>query len=332
MLAIAVMGCGRIRFQSADASSGERPAASARHWVNRNDGAPGALLGPLLTYDDARGTVLLYGGQNTGGAVSAAMWELTANGWQQLCATCMPGARYGAGFAYYPDRDRVLLVGGYDGTSYHADMWQWDGTTWTQLTPAGAPPAGEFGHLVYDPSRKVMVLIGQAPGTVSNASIFEYDGTTWSNPAPTGGPSTARGWGNEASYDPNTGGIDVLTDNGSMASLFDELWSWNGATWTKICSGCSGRTRNAASIAFDPSLDLVWMFSGYAGGIQLPGSWQLVSNRWTQVDMYLPPERDSAGVAYDRARDVIVLYGGNGHSCNGGAGGNCAETWELVPN
>jgi hypothetical protein len=105
----------------------------------------------------------------------------------------------------------------------------------------------------------------------------------------------------------------------------DSLYAYSASNgWSQVCPNCSGTQRNDTALVYDRSMSVPLMINGYDGGTKLAGTWKLEGNRWTMVDTTLPPGRFGAGVAYDEARDVIVLYGGSN-------GSNLAETWEYLP-
>jgi hypothetical protein len=328
-MVLCAAGCGRFGFGAVAGSGdgdGHRADASftTRHWANRNDGAPGKLLSPRLAYDDARGTVVLYGGDAV--VESAAMWELRSTGWALLCDPCAPGPRFVHGLAYDPDRDRLVLIGGDDGGVVYNDTWEWDGSTWTNITTA-RPGLRDLVGMTWDRSSHRLVAVGGVVGVTPTDDLLVYNGVMWAALAAANGPGHVAGYGQLLA--PTDAGLIVLPDDGDPAGnvMRDDLWSLAGTTWTAICSACSGTPRNSASIVFDEALGVTWMVGGYDGS-SIAGTWKLVGTSWVMTDA-LPPARDSVGLAYDRARDVIVLYGGNGDSC---AGTNCNDTWELVPN
>jgi hypothetical protein len=327
---LALASCGRIGFDAGAGDSGVRgdAAFTSRHWVNRNDSAPGKLFAPRLAYDDALGQVVLYGGDTTTIA-SAAMWRLAPTGWTVMCNPCSPGPRTGHGLAYDAPRGRLVLYGGLVGTAA-GDLWEWDGTLWTQITPGGTVPASRsYSQLVYDAALAASVLIGGSTGAGGDDLVYHWDGTNWAHPIVVGGPNMIGGSGTEIAYDESASVVYVLGDNlcnggPCTGSGRDDLWTWDGSSWTQVCPACTGQIQNSASIVHDQALDRMYMLPGYGRG---DGTWQLTGGQWQIVDPQ-PPNRDSAGLAYDRARDVIVMYGGNGNNCSG----NCDETWELVPN
>jgi hypothetical protein len=340
-LASVAAGCGRVKAESSDAAV-DTPAQdtggpyTARRWALRAGASqPGPLFGPRLVYDDARKTVILYGGfsdtpeQST---PSAAMWELTATGWQKLCGPCLPGPRAFHAMAYDPVHDRIVLFGGSDGTNAVDKVFEWSGT-WVEVVQNGAmtPGARRFSSLVYDRQHSRMLLVGgEAGGNGNLADVWSYDAGTWTpQPAGSTAPTEIAGTGMVTAYDPARGVLAMPDNHGSNR---DELWAWNDG-WSQVCGDCSGRPRIAASLVYDPTLSTTYLINGYDPMARTPseidGTWKLAGNAFSLAAAD-PHGRDSEGVAFDANRDVVVLYGGNGAAC-APAPFNCAETWELIP-
>jgi hypothetical protein len=344
-LAATLAGCGSVNTDvpkdasvdspNGDAGGGTGPY-TARRWALRAGASqPGPLFAPKLVYDDARKTVILYGGfagvpeQST---PSDAMWELTATGWQKLCGPCLPGARGAHAMAYDPVRDRIVLFGGSNGTTALSTVFEWNGA-WTQIATTGAmatPGARTHAALVYDRQHARMLLVGGDAGATAVADVWSYTAGAWALlQAGSTAPTELGGAGAWATYDPARG-VLALPDNRGAGR--DELWAWNDG-WVQACDNCSGRARIAASLVYDPTLSTSYLINGYDPAARVPtevdGTWKLTGNAFTLAAAE-PHGRDSEGVAYDANRDVIVLYGGNGNACQPDPF-NCAETWELVP-
>jgi hypothetical protein len=304
-----------------------------RHWVDRNLTAPGFLIGPRAVFHRKRGTVVLYGGDRVAsvppGDPSAAMWEYDGRSWSLLCDPCAPGPRFAPAMAYDTARDRIVLFGGHDQDGALGTLYEWDGSTWMLVTPSGPQPTPRgLAPMAYDELRKVIVMFGggNTPDD-ENAEVFEYDGVSWSRPVISSpSPTLIVGQGASAAWNPATERIDVLED-GDPGRGRDNAWSWDGASWVRLCTVCTGIARRGAAIAPDPSPARTYVIGGYddAAGTELSGTW-LIDGAGPRQISQLPDQRDSMAVAYDAKRDVFVLYGGNGRAC----GGNCNETWELV--
>jgi hypothetical protein len=339
-LALGAVGCGSVKADASDASvdtpTGDTGAPyTARRWALRAGASqPGPLFGPRLVYDDARKTVILYGGYPNApeqDPPSAAMWELKAGGWEKLCDPCTPGRRAYHAMAYDPVRDRIVLFSGTDGTATLDEVWEWNGT-WVEVQQKGAsmPGARRFSSLVYDRPHARMLMIGGETGGSNVADVWSYDAGTWAlQPAGSTAPAEIAGTGNTTTYDPARGVLAIPDNRGSNN---DELWAWSDG-WSQVCSDCSARPRIAASLVYDPTLSTTYLINGFDPAARVPteidGTWKLVGNAFTLAAAD-PHGRDSEGVVYDANRDVIVVYGGNGNAC-APAPFDCAETWELVP-
>lgn len=335
VIVLAIVGCGRVNFDPlggtgpiSDGSISDDSIAindgkvvTSRHWVNRGASPPGGLTGARMAYDSKRNRILMFGGVGPSTA-SAALWAYTAGGWQQLCASCPPGPRSGPGFAYDPIRDRAVVFGGAN-LGVLGDTWEYDGTGWMQTATTG-PGTRAQPNLYFDPSRGKIVLIGGIDTGMFRPLVFTYDGS-WSNVSPPDGPNLLGGFGQTVTYDAD---ISRMLSLAGVGTSDDTLWTL-GATWTELCTTCSGAARRDASMVYDPSLHTVWMTGGATSGSDdgLAGTWVLQGSSWKQV-FTDPPGRAASALAYDPGRDVIVLYGGNS-SLN--CAPQCDETWELVP-
>jgi hypothetical protein len=104
-----------------------------------------------------------------------------------------------------------------------------------------------------------------------------------------------------------------------------DTWEWNGEFWTQVGDiGPSARCSHA--MAYDVARAQVILFGGNLspnpfGGKSDPNgdTWAWDGQAWTQLADTGPSARQSAsGMAYDSARDRVVLFGGDGNQ----------DTWE----
>ncbi|HEY8143465.1 MAG TPA: kelch repeat-containing protein [Kofleriaceae bacterium] len=326
--ALALAGCLKAPPDSGGDDPGD-PDASAlpRTWVNRDgDNLPPPLFGPHLTYDSSNGQVLSYGGSTTtdnSGAQSILMaWD--GSEWSTLCDDCPPGARVFHGFTFDTRRGVAVLYGGIDELGQlHDDLWEWDGDAWTTLAPGGDPPGGRSHFwMAYDEGRARVVLFGGNTGAAETNEIFEYDGAEWYPIGVVAGPTPRSEQGGPAAYDPISGRVLVY----GSGVMDDDLWAWDGGQWSRLCQVCTGVPRSGAMLEVDPARERILIVGGYDPEVQVAGTWELLPDGTPSCASAQPSQRDTAGMARDAARDVIVLYGGNGTGC----GANCSETLELT--
>jgi MYXO-CTERM domain-containing protein len=109
-------------------------------------------------------------------------------------------------------------------------------------------------------------------------------------------------------------------------TYYDDTWEWDGTTWTQVAStGPIGRYWHA--MAYDSTRQRTVLFGGIgfyqnADGFPFGDTWEWDGSSWTQRAMTRPSARGRHAMAYDSARGVTVLFGGDDNS------GTEADTWE----
>lgn len=99
---------------------------------------------------------------------AAVTWTtLKANG-----AVGSPTGRSGTGMVYDSVNDRLVIMGGYTGSSYLADVWQYSVSagTFTQVSPSGTTPAVRELHSIgYDVVNQRIIICGGWQGAAINS-------------------------------------------------------------------------------------------------------------------------------------------------------------------
>ena len=184
--------------------------------------------------------------------------------------------------------------------------------------------------MAFDSNRNVVVLFG---GLIRNGSdqflsdTWEWDGSSWTcvfNCAGfTGGPS-AR-YAGEMVYDSSTQKC-VLYGGGTAGTLFDEMWEWDGSSWTQLCTGCDPGARSTFGMSYDSDHARIVVFGGNGTMGRLGDTWEWDGSTWTQGSaggMTDPTPRETPSMTYDPSRMKTVLYGGNEDPTN-----HRNDTWE----
>lgn len=300
-----------------------------RTWVDRTGASnPPPLYAPRLAYDEVNARVLAYGG-STGAAsddATAALMAWDGASWTTLCDPCEPGRRFLHGFAFDSRRGVAVLYGGVDELGVvREDHWEWDGAEW-QARPAtdSGPGARSSFWMAFDPDRGRLVVFGGEAGGGDSNELFEHDGTTWYSLGQGIGPGPRSDRGASAAWDPI--GRRVLLYGGGAGEGLDDLWGWDGTEWTRVCDPCTGQPRHSAMLEVDPARERIVVVGGFSGSSEVSGTWELRPDGSPACAWEQPSGRDTGGIARDAARDVIVLFGGNGGAC----GGNCDQTLELI--
>ncbi len=132
-----------------------------------------------MAFDDQRRRLVLFGGRDDGNTFLNDTWEFDplTTSWTQLHPARSPGARVNAAMVFDAGRNRIVLIGGYDG-SYLNEIWEFDGRTWTPRTPETPTFTGtENPAAAYDPSTQRIVMFGgQTPSAPGSSSTYEL---TW---------------------------------------------------------------------------------------------------------------------------------------------------------
>ena len=249
------------------------------------------------------------GAEGTGGDAARVLAEAA---WRQLAAPSGPLARRLHGMAYDSARELGVLFGGSTSLGRSDETWEWDGSAWSERVPVGPrPPARDRHALVYDAARGRSVLYGGAGAEGPLDDTWEWDGHTWTQRAPaepTPGPRRDHAMAYDAAR-----GVVVL-----FGGLFrEDTWEWDGTSWRDVTPPSGGPpARIEHAMAYDAARGVVVLFGGrvdLASGELAADLWEWDGVAWTERTPAgaAPSGKNSHVLAYDSAREVTVLYGGN---------------------
>lgn len=236
--------------------------------------------------------------------------------WSQVFPAPSPSPRVGATMACFePTGDVWMLFG----VAPAGDSlgWRLSGGTWSTV----ATPVPELygARMVFDSTRQRLVVFGGSlPGQGVSNEVYEWDGSSWSNPNPVVKP-TPRG-GHAMAFDRSRGvtvlygGIFLPGLSGSIQIGLQDVWEWDGTSWTPRGVAPFG-ARSDALMAFDPVRQDVLLFGGSApfpGTATFNDSWSWNGLAWSQrTPATQPTIRRDAAMTTDLARARVVLLGGN---------------------
>ncbi len=147
------------------------------HVMSPTGQIPSARAGHAMAYDEARGVVVLVGGNTATGPVGGA-FEYNGVSWTFSQAPGAPSARQNAAMAYDPVRQRIVLHGGQASSFVSSQTFEYDGTAWVQRTTSG--PARHKHAMTYDPASGGVVLFGgQAESGPLPTGLWLWNGNTW---------------------------------------------------------------------------------------------------------------------------------------------------------
>ena len=120
---------------------------------------PLARFGANMVYDQARKSIVLFGG-GMGGGLLDDTWVWDGTTWSEQEPSHRPPARINFGMAYDEARQQVILFGGQSHGGSVNDTWTWDGKDWQQLLTRQSPPKelADVAQLVYMPRLQTDIL------------------------------------------------------------------------------------------------------------------------------------------------------------------------------
>lgn len=292
------------------ASLAQAGSECSQPWQRVAESAP---TGDQIAYDEGRRRTVLVTGTDT--------WEWDGCSWR-LATQSGPPERGSGALVYDPVGRRVLLFGGYSGSSVRSDLWSWDGSTWMLLSDGAVPGRGDFA-MCFDRDRNRLVVHGGYDRSSLLQDTCEWDAATntWSRFA--SGP-IGRLYAHRMVYDEVR--HRAVLHGGFYYYNRGDTWTWDGANWSRIATG--GPARYVFCMAFDRLRGEVVMHGGttccyeveYSETFRLrDGSWQLCRNDG--------PARGYTNMAYDALRDTLVFSGGLGPAPGGRV--VLPETWEM---
>ena len=288
---------------------------------------PPARSAHAMVYDSKRARVLAFGGRQESTELRGKftllndLWAWQNGDWRQLDPGTSPPVRQHADMAYDRVRDRVVLFGGYryaaDGKTIEPmyDTWEFDGSTWTEVQGLSAGPKVDKPLLAYDIARNETILLGI--DTAFKTQMYRWDaaGKAWQKMTPDPLPPCVHE--STLTYQVHNQTL-VLTGGVCSAStpLADEVWEWNGTTWTKIDAKLNGfsqdRTTGSAAV-YDTKYHRFVRYGGLTtfGTLTESATYALVPPRWISLTSpSRPSPRSLSTMRRDPVRNVLWLMGG----------------------
>lgn len=253
------------------------------------------------------------------GLLPTEVWQWNGTNWLLRPASgSAPLSRAGASLIHDAGRQRTVLVGGLAG-----EIWEWDGTAWTsagnQLTFARTNAVTWF-----DPSLAAAVVYGglrqnYAPDT----SVWTWDGTQAALRLDETRPEQRSNYA--FCFDSQRGDAVLFGGNISVSGIDDDsTWTFRNRSWTKQNPLIRPPARTFTTATYDAIRGVGLVFGGQRNNSLLGDLWEWNGSAWQPLPQTSgPPVRRLAGMAFDIARDRMVLFGGIGPNNT-----LLADTWE----
>ena len=225
------------------------------------------------------------------------IYEWNGTAWKTFSnLSTTPAPRRFAGAAYDQTLKKFVMFGGYDQLGkYRQDTWTWNGTAWTEVKPKNKPPHRAQMVMWYDPqSQKTIVYSGAGTGSIDDhaerfTDMWAFNGTDWTRLTETAAPGIR--FAPQIAIDPENGnlvmfgGLRATIDEDDRVTQFydNDLWIWNGSTWSEVQTERAPAPRQNAAFEFDAASDKFVLFGGFAGNMYLSDRWTWDGETWTVV-------------------------------------------------
>ncbi|HEY4176379.1 MAG TPA: kelch repeat-containing protein [Kofleriaceae bacterium] len=280
-------------------------------------------------FDTDRARTVVYGGlandppnKASQGVPSNVTFELVEHTWfQPELSTTLPGpdALVGPSLAYanFGGEGHTYMFGGGVGTVPTfvgtKDLWRLDlgaSPQWTKMDLTG-PAERMNAMMAFDAKRRRIVLFGGTSATVGGERLgdtWELDDSGWTLVA-TSGPTARQGAA--VAYDPIRHVVLVwggLADGATKTSskIVDDLWEWNGATWTShddLTFKPPGR--QGARFAWDAARRRMVLWGGDDNG-----TWEWDGTAWSFVPAFEIPAARTYAMFSPVADGNLAMHGG----------------------
>jgi hypothetical protein len=224
---LVLFGGNRVLFGTGDRDDtllGDTWELGGGTWRRLDVAGPPARAEASMAYDEARRSVVLFGGYQRSGGRTVRLgdtWTWDGAVWRAMSAAG-PSARSGAAVAYDAGRQRVVLFGGNDA---NAETWEWDGAEWRGLE---APAQGRFNSAMgYDAAARAVVRFGGVKQGARESDTWLFDGRRWERvpgPCPEPRNHAAMAW------DERRGAL-VLYGGHDGERVFGDTWEWRRGRW-----------------------------------------------------------------------------------------------------
>ena len=292
--------------------------------------APSPRTGHAMVTDLFRNKVVLFGGFS-GGIPRNDLWEFdpATNEWTEVIPSFQPGSpqqRFDHSMAFDSLRGVIYLFGG---SPFQNDTWQYDPSTqtWTDISQPTRPSGRRKAAISYLPTFDQVVLFGGQDNTLTSLTdTWTMNPATgaWTQQAPTTTPPGRF----EHAMSPDQLGTKAVLLGGTDGSdeALESTWLWDGTDWNEEIPPPSPRT--GVAMTYDSARGKHVLFGGRSapGSTDLGDTWELEELTWEhKTPSPAPTARADAGLCYDEARNVTVLFGGRQ---SGSCGTPLGDTWE----
>jgi hypothetical protein len=294
-------------------------------WARSFPPAPAPRALGSMTYDEADGYVLLFGGgepgPNGGLTDSSDTWKFAQGIWTELHPSSAPAPRYAAGMTYDQADDYVVLFGGTNasGVSYLNDTWSYLAGVWTHIVTSAGPPARVDPAMTYDAAEGYVLMFGGLGPLGNFNDTWAYSGGVWWDPVTSAASPEVR-VGGAMAYDSEDGYVVLYGGRGSVGNVpLFSTWTYSAGVWTNItATATAGSGYPVFGAMVDDTYDGYLLYVGGCDTMYICNTtvvtsqtWSFGNGAWTQLfPAQNPGLTDYQAIAFDPPANSVVLFGG----------------------
>jgi hypothetical protein len=220
--------------------------------------SPPARAGHMMAYDEKRGVVVLFGGEDKAGTYFFNdTWTWDGETWTLHTPASYPAGRRGGQLFYDPQSEKVILTGGFyyaPGKVFTAlnDAWAWDGEDWEYIPALSESLIITNPNVVYNPA------LGQ-PAMYNYKQLLGWRDNRWQEID--AGPMPPNRFGPWLAADPHSGQMLLFggLENNQQRS---DTWLFDGNTWQELHPDLTPSPRDAYVMFYDRARDSFIVYGG----------------------------------------------------------------------
>jgi hypothetical protein len=289
-------------------------------WHRVATSGPSPRYFPALAYDPAHRQSVLFGGQTSKGS-SDETWLWNGKAWHMANPVHKPAPRRGAGMAWDPLTNSVMLYGGLvaDQLEGHevGETWSWNGTDWSEVGAEPGAPGLRQGATMITAGNRVLLFGGNEGNDLYFRDTWSLADGVWArvdrSPGPAGRSGAAVSWDLSTSTMFIYGGIglNAAAGPGALGSSLSDGWSLTGATWTELTGGPSSLQFANAITGGGRFIVLLGMACPHPSD----DSWGWDGKSWTRLPKPGMSARWGAALAQQPVGSALLFGGSNQAGC-----------------
>ena len=301
------------------------------NWTKRDLSgvSPPSNNNTFMAYDSVRDRIVLLAVQvddEGGQPLSCAVWEYDGESWSEASVSddC-PLITTAGRMVFDQARQRVVLPGiAWPPEAGDADMpstrdaalvtWEWDGQRWAPFRLSDRPPNTDKHAMAFDALRQVSVALCAEDHA---SQTWTWDGVGWTRRSPVEDSDGPMARSHAAmTFDEDRGRVVLFGGQSDVTRAgLNDTWEWDGFDWEEVTpSAGNPPPRLYPGLACDVARGRVVLFGGdsWETWEAYGDLWEWDGLTWHEIDVSqaAPPPRTAHAMAYDRARQRTVVFGG----------------------